>query len=449
MQSTNPYDGKLIAEYPEMGQKEINEILHDSGQSYKSWKFSDFKLRSGYMLEVAKILKGKNKELAKVITDEMGKPLKEAIAEVLKCAWVCEYYAENAEKHLAPEIIETDAHLSKVIYQPIGTVLGIMPWNFPFWQVFRFLAPTLMAGNTALLKHASNVQGCAAQIEKVIFEAGFPKGVFRNLRIGSDKVGEIIGSNCIRAVTLTGSEYAGSQVAAQAGSCIKKSVLELGGNNAFIVLDDADVDKAVDEAVNARMMNCGQSCIASKRFILLPGVAESFLRQFVEKVKNLQIGDPLAEQTQIGPLSSVVQAIEVEKQVLGSMGKGAQLVCGGERKGAFYLPTVLDHVTPGMPCFDEEVFGPVAAMVYAKDELDAVRLCNLSRFGLGATIYTGNYARAEKLIPKIEDGAVFVNSLVKSDPRLPFGGTKKSGYGRELSLHGIREFVNAKTVYFA
>jgi succinate-semialdehyde dehydrogenase/glutarate-semialdehyde dehydrogenase len=379
----------------------------------------------------------------------MGKPIKESKAEIMKCAWVCRYYAENAKKHLAPEIIESDAHKSLVSYEPIGTILGIMPWNFPFWQVFRFLAPTLMAGNTAILKHASNVQGCAKCIEEVFNNAGYPKGVFQNMVIGSGRVKQLIKHDTIMAVTLTGSEYAGSQVAGEAGLNIKKTVLELGGSNAFVVLNDANIDAAVDEAIKARMMNGGQSCIAAKRFILLEQIADEFIEKYTKRVQELKIGDPMDENIDLGPLSSVKQAEEVERQVNDAVNLGAKILTGGKRKDAFYYPTVLDQVTSEMPTFREEVFGPVASMIRAKNIDMAIDLVNASRFGLGATIYTEDYETAEKLVPRIEDGAVFINSLVKSDPRLPFGGTKKSGYGRELSLHGIREFVNIKTVYFA
>lgn len=449
MQSINPYNSEVLASYTEATDHQIIEILKKSVYAFQNWKQTTFEKRSECMLKAAELLKTESNRLAKTITLEMGKPIKESIAEVLKCVWVCEYYAQHAEKYLSEEIIKTDASLSKVVYEPIGTILGIMPWNFPFWQVFRFLAPTLMAGNTVLLKHASNVQGCADEINDVLSNAGFQEGVFQNLRIKSDKVEFIIKKPAVKAVTLTGSEYAGSQVASISGKEIKKTVLELGGNNAFIVLENANIDKAVNEALIARMLNCGQSCIASKRFILLPSIAEEFINKYVDKTTALLIGDPQNETTQIGPLSSISQAKEVEKQVNDTVRLGAKLLCGGKRNKAMYSPTVIEGVVPGMPCFDEEVFGPVASMIYAKNLEDAINLCNQSKFGLGATIFTSDYDLAEKLIPKIEDGAVFVNSLVKSDPRLPFGGTKSSGYGRELSIHGIREFVNAKTIFFA
>ncbi len=449
LKSYNPYTRSLIAKYEQLNTEQIDVLLEQSSTAYKKWRLSSFKKRSKLLLKVAGLLEKNQQQFAKIITGEMGKPIKESVAEVLKCAWVCRYYAEHGEKYLREEIIPTDAHLSKVVFEPIGPVLGIMPWNFPFWQAFRFLAPTVMAGNTTLLKHASNVQGCATSIEQLFKDAGFPEGVVQNIQVASSGVAPIIEDDRIKAVTLTGSEYAGSQVAQLAGKCIKKTVLELGGSNAFIVLDDANVDVAVQEAVNARMMNCGQSCIASKRFILLPKIRDEFTQKFVAAVKKLMVGDPMNGKTDLGPLSSEAQALEVEKQVKNSLALGAKLLVGGERNGTFYLPTVLDKVTPGMPCFDEEVFGPVASIIKASSELKAIELSNKSNFGLGATIFTGNFKRAEKLIPFIEDGAVFVNSLVKSDPRLPFGGTKKSGYGRELSIHGIREFVNAKTVFYA
>lgn len=449
LKSINPYGTSLIKAYKEYTDDQVSEVINFTAEAFKKWKYVSFGDKSKFMRQVAEILR-KNRDIyAKTITLEMGKAISEAKAEIEKCAWVCDYYAENAENQLRTEIVQTDAALSRVQYEAIGIVLGIMPWNFPFWQVFRFLAPALMAGNTALLKHASNVQGCAEHIQHIIREAGFPKHVFNILIIGSDKIAKVIENEKVNAVTLTGSEFAGSAVASHAGKYIKKSVLELGGSNAFVVLEDANVDQAVQEAVTARFMNCGQSCIASKRFLIHTTIADSFTAKFKAEVKKLKVGNPLSETTRLGPLVNTDQAKEIERQVNASIQLGAIPLMPVHRKEAFFYPVILTHVTPGMPVFDEEVFGPVAPIITFKTDDEAVELANNSKFGLGVTLFTTNMKRAEKLIPQFEEGSVFINSLVKSDPRLPFGGIKKSGYGRELSYHGIREFVNAKTVYFA
>ncbi|MDZ7694601.1 MAG: NAD-dependent succinate-semialdehyde dehydrogenase [Balneolaceae bacterium] len=377
----------------------------------------------------------------------MGKPIGESRAEINKCAWVCEFYAKNAARFLADEIIETDAAESFVSHDPIGPVLAIMPWNFPYWQVFRFTAPALMAGNTALLKHAPNVFGCATHIEELLHEAGFPDGVFQNLFIHHDRTEQIIASDIVQAVTLTGSERAGRAVGSLAGKHLKKSVLELGGNNAFIVWEDADMEQAVETGVTARMMNSGQSCIAAKRFILVGDAYEKFLPEFLKRIKSLKSGDPVDESTEMGPLARKDLADQLNEQVKKSVAQGAELLTGGNQKGAYHEPTVLTNVQPGMPAFDEETFGPVAAIIRAKDEEEAFELASQSRYGLGTTLFTTGVKRARKSVGKIPDGAFFINELVKSDPRLPFGGTKNSGYGRELSREGILEFVNKKTVY--
>lgn len=449
LKSVNPYTNKAISSFDELTEYEIQTKISDAEKEFQIWRKTDFEQRALLMNIVAEKLRENIKVYARTISLEMGKPITESRTEIEKCAWVCEYYAENAEKHLSTEIIETDARLSRVQYEPLGVILGIMPWNFPFWQVFRFLAPTIMAGNVTLLKHSSNVQGCAKHIGEIFLESGFPKGFFQNLAIGSGKVKPVIEHDAIKAVTLTGSEYAGSVVASQAGQCIKKTVLELGGSNAFIILEDADIDRAVAVGLTARMMNCGQSCIAAKRFIVHERLIQKFIEKYKEAITGLIVGNPLDEETQIGPLSSVEQAKEVEKQVDASVSMGAVVEVGGKRENSFYLPTLISNISPAMPVFKDEVFGPVAAVIGFRSDEEAIELTNKSSFGLGATIFTADIQRAEKLIPEIEDGAVFINSLVKSDPRLPFGGTKKSGYGRELSLHGIREFVNAKTVFFA
>ncbi len=399
------------------------------------------------MLSVASILRERSREFAEAITGEMGKPVSEAEAEVRKCAWVCEYYAEKAEEFLGSLHVETEADESMVVNEPLGPILAVMPWNFPFWQVFRFAAPTLMAGNTVLLKHASNVQGCAGIIESIFREAGFEEGVFQNLAIGSDRVASVIANDYVRGVSLTGSEQAGVAVATEAGRHLKKCVLELGGNNAFVVLNDANQELALNLALPARMQNCGQSCIAAKRFILESWIAVDFLPRLVEKVKELVIGDPMNENTQVGPMVSTGQAKEVETQVAESVKMGAKLILGGKRKGAFYEPTVISGVAPGMPAFDEEVFGPVFAVMEAGSPQQALELSNQSKFGLGVQLFTQSEDSIALFVEGAREGAVFVNAMVKSDPRLPFGGIKRSGYGRELSVEGIKEFVNIKTVW--
>ncbi len=447
LKSINPYTGEVISNYNSLTDQQLEICILNSREAFKTWRFSAFDFRASLLSKLAELLKGKDRYLASIICSEMGKPIREALAEVNKCAWVCDYYASNAEKQLAKEIINTEAFSSYVHFEPLGTILGIMPWNFPFWQVFRFLAPNLMAGNTLLLKHASNVQGCARAIQDLIIEAGFPNDVFQNLCIHSSQVKQVINHDFVAAVTLTGSEYAGSQVAAEAGKCIKKTVLELGGSNAFIVLSDANLEKVVEFAVQGRMMNGGQSCIAAKRFLVQEPVFEKFIDLFVERVKQIKGGDPMKDLCEIGPMSSVNQAQEVERQVNDSLECGASLLVGGERNGAFYQPTVIVDVKPGMAVFDEEVFGPVAPVLIFKDLQEAINLSNLSRYGLGVSVFTNQPEKVESMVTLFDEGAVFINSFVKSDPRLPFGGVKKSGYGRELSLPGIREFVNIKTVY--
>jgi succinate-semialdehyde dehydrogenase/glutarate-semialdehyde dehydrogenase len=383
---------------------------------------------------------------------EMGKPIAQGEAEVDKCALTCEYYAEHAEAMLAEQPRQIDAARSYVRFDPLGPVLAVMPWNFPFWQVFRFAAPALMAGNAAVLKHASNVPRCALQIEEVFGDAGFPRGLFATALVGSAAVGGLIADPRIVAVTLTGSEHAGRQVAERAGRELKKTVLELGGSDPFIVLADADVAAAARTAADARLVNSGQSCIAAKRFIVVEPVADAFIARFADELRARRLGDPLARDTQVGPQARVDLRDDLHRQVAESVKRGARLVLGGEvpaGRGAFYPPTLLSAVDKGMPAFDEETFGPVAAVIRAKDEGDAIRLANDSQFGLGAALWTQDRARAERLAARIEAGAVFVNGLVKSDPRLPFGGIKRSGYGRELSEYGIREFVNIKSVWIA
>ena len=447
LKSINPYTSEVIEEFGELSEEQLENAIQKSEEAFGEWKRTTFEYRKKLMLEVASLLTENSEQLGRTITEEMGKPITESKAEVEKCAWVCRHYANDAEVLLHREAVAADAHMSFVQYEPLGTILGIMPWNFPLWQVFRFLAPTLMAGNVALLKHASNVQRSAKAIESTLKKAGFPDGVFQNLVISASKVSAVIEHDLVKAVTLTGSESAGSKVAEQAGKLIKKSVLELGGSNPFIVLEDADIDKAVEIGAKARLQNGGQSCIAAKRFIVHKKISEEFIEKFKTEFGKYTVGDPMDENTKMGPLSSVEQADTVREQVRKSEEQGAEIIFGNSSEGAVYPPTLVTNVKPGMPLFDEEVFGPVAAITIVEDADEAVRLSNNSRFGLGVNLFTNDLKKAQELIPEFDDGAVFVNSMVKSDPRLPFGGTKKSGYGRELAVNGIREFVNVKTVY--
>jgi len=404
------------------------------------------------MRRVASVLRERNNEHAKLISKEMGKPFKQAVAEVLKCAASCDFFAENAEAFLSPERVETDGSRSMVTYEPLGAILAVMPWNFPFWQVFRFAVPTLMAGNVAVLKHASNVPGCSLAIESIFAEAGFPTGVFQSMLVRATVVNDLIKHPVIRAVSLTGSERAGRMVATEAGSSLKKCVLELGGSDPFIVLDDADMAKAVDGAVAGRTQNAGQSCIAAKRFIVTKKSSQEFVEKFVSRMQSLVVGDPFDESTDIGPLARKDLVDDLDAIIEASVDRGAEVLCGGGRvdgPGYFYQPTVLDKVEPGMEVFDTETFGPVAAITIARDVDEAIGLANQTRYGLGASIWTEDLDLAAQLVPKIEAGSIFVNGIVRSDPRLPFGGIKASGYGRELSVAGIREFVNTKTVWVA
>jgi succinate-semialdehyde dehydrogenase/glutarate-semialdehyde dehydrogenase len=447
LRSLNPFSGEVLEEFAEYSTGKIDVLIQESSKAFEEWKRTKFEYRSSLLKKVSSLLLENAGEFARPITMEMGKPITESVAEVKKCAWVCDYYAENGEKFLKAETVVSDADVSYVFYEPLGTILGIMPWNFPFWQVFRFAVPALMAGNAVLLKHSSNVQICARNIERIFTEAGFPEGLFSNLVIGSERVKEIIENDIIKAVSLTGSSHAGQKVAALAGNKTKKVLLELGGSNAFVVLEDADVELAVATGVRARMMNGGQSCIAAKRFIVHQDISKRFIELFAEKIKTIRTGNPMDEITEMGPLSSIRQAEEVEKQVLLSVEMGAKVIVGGSRDGAFFPPVMMTEVRPGMPVFDEEVFGPVAPVIVAQDIDEAISLANNTKFGLGATLFTRDIEKAKRLIPEFPDGAVFINELVKSDPRLPFGGTKQSGFGRELSVQGIREFVNIKTVY--
>jgi succinate-semialdehyde dehydrogenase/glutarate-semialdehyde dehydrogenase len=442
-----PYTGEVIAEYELMDNAAISKCLDNATTTFKQWRQHSFAERSDLMLKAAELLITKRDEYANTITKEMGKTLKEAKAEVEKCATACRYFAENAEAFLKDENMPSDASKSYVRYDPIGAILAIMPWNFPFWQVFRFAAPYLMTGNVALLKHAPNVCGIALSIEKIFEEAGFPKGVFQTLIIDVDAVPAILEHDIVQAVTLTGSEFAGSQVAALAGKAIKKSVMELGGSDALIVLEDADMEKAAQVATLSRMQNAGQSCIAAKRFITVGKAKDEFVHNLEEQIKKLKQGDPFAEETTTGPMARIDLAEKLEKQLQGSTSKGAHLVFGGARNGCNFQPTLLTDVHEGMPTFDEEAFGPIASIIEAKDETEAVQLANDSRYGLGASIWTKDIDKAQLMAKDIDAGAVFINAMVKSDPRYPFGGIKKSGYGRELASFGIKEFMNVKTVY--
>lgn len=447
IQSINPYTQEPVFEIETFNYHEIQGAIDRADEQYQIWRGVPFEERSALMKAAGKELRENSRQYAKTITLEMGKPVTQAIAEVEKCAALCDYYAGQAPKQLADKIIETEAFKSYVSYQPIGVVLAVMPWNYPFWQVMRFAVPALMAGNVGILKHASNVGKSAQSIQQVFEKAGFPKGCFTNLPIESKQVEEVIRNPKVKAVTLTGSEAAGRAVAAIAGSEIKKTVLELGGSNALIVLADCNLEQTVKTCVEARFQNAGQSCIAGKRLLVQASIAEEFTAAFLQEVSKLQPGDPFSEQTTMGTMARTDLAEELEKQLQASLDKGAKLLLGGNRDKAYFEPTVVGNVTPEMSLFTEEIFGPVIGITTFENRQQAVALSNASAFGLGVSLFTQDLEKAAQLIPFFEDGAVFVNELVKSDQRLPFGGTKSSGYGRELSKDGIQEFVNKKTVY--
>lgn len=451
MEAINPATGEIINTYPTMTEEEVNTIIRSCHETFLEWRTTPFAERSALMKKAAAILRDNLDDYAKLMALEMGKTIKEGRAETQKCAWVCDYYAENAEAFLEPETVQTDASNSFVSFQPIGIVLAVMPWNFPFWQVFRFAAPALMAGNVGILKHASNVPGCALAIEEVFHKAGFPRNAFRTLMIGSKQVASVIENPLVTAVTLTGSTPAGKAVAAKAGEMLKKTVLELGGSDPYIILEDADLDETVNACVLSRLINAGQSCIAAKRFIVVESIKDEFEKRFVEKMKSYKMGDPMDETVNIGPQARHDLRDDLHRQVEESIAKGAECLLGGEipeGSGAFYPPTVLTNVKKGMPAYDEELFGPAAAVIPVKDEAEAIRTANDSIFGLGSAVFTRDTAKGTRLAEKeIQAGCCFVNTFVRSDPRLPFGGIKESGYGRELSHFGIKEFVNIKTVY--
>lgn len=446
----NPATGEVIQEYPAMTDNEVYEIINGSHHAYLSWRNTSFSERAKLMKKAAQVLRDNKSKYAKLMALEMGKPIAGGLAEVEKCAACCDYYADNAEKILANEIIPTDVSKSFIAYQPLGVVLAVMPWNFPFWQVIRFAAPALMAGNGGVLKHASNVPGCALAIEEVFQQAGFPSEIFRTLLISSKQVSAVIEHPHIAAVTLTGSNAAGQAVAKKAGELLKKTVLELGGSDPYIILADADLSSAVPICVNSRLINSGQSCVAAKRFIVVESVRLQFEKLFVELMRQAKVGDPLKEDTTVGPQARADLRDDLHQQVQKSIAKGATCLLGGEipaGKGAFYPPTVLSSVKKGMPAYDEELFGPVAAIIGVKDEAEAIRVANDTIFGLGAAIFTADVKKGETIAAyQLEAGVCCVNTQVRSDVRLPFGGIKQSGYGRELSYLGIREFVNIKSV---
>ncbi|MFQ6103751.1 MAG: NAD-dependent succinate-semialdehyde dehydrogenase [Candidatus Glassbacteria bacterium] len=447
----NPATGEAVVTYEEMTPQDVSSTIEKAHSTFLRWRKKGFSERAELIKKAASILRDNAEGYAKLMAKEMGKPVKDGIAEARKCAWVCDYYAENAEYFLQPEFVETDARRSFVTFQPLGVVLAVMPWNFPFWQVFRFAAPALMAGNACILKHASNVPGCALAIEGLFQKAGFPEHIFRTLLIKSDQVSSVIENPLVKAATLTGSTPAGKAVAGKAGDTLKKTVLELGGSDPYLILEDADLDDAVEKCVTSRLINSGQSCIAAKRFVVVSPVREEFEKLFVERMATVKPGDPLEQDTLLGPLARHDLRDELHDQVRRSIEMGATCLLGGEipdGKGAFYPPTVLTDVKKGMPAYDEELFGPVAAIIPVAGEEEAIGVANDSTFGLGAAVFTGDVEKGERIAAiELEAGCCFVNAFVKSDPRLPFGGVKESGYGRELSHYGIKEFVNIKTVY--
>jgi len=446
----NPATGELLKTFAQLTDSEIDQKIERAADAFSRYRRLPFADRARMMLKAADILGSEKDTFARLMTTEMGKPFRSAVDEAVKCAWACRYYAENAERFLADETVETTATRSYVHYQPLGPILAVMPWNFPFWQVIRFAAPALMAGNVGLLKHASNVPQCALAIEEIFRKAEFPEGVFQTLLIGSQQVDRILNDPRVVAATLTGSEEAGVQVGTGAAKRIKKVVLELGGSDPFIVMPSANLDEAVATAVKARIINNGQSCIAAKRFIVADAIANEFERKFVSKMEALKVGDPFDESTELGPLATADGVTSLHADVQKTVAAGARVLTGGKplkRTGNFYAPTVLTDIPKDSPAYREELFGPVACIFRAKDLDDAIRIANDSRFGLGASAWTNDQSERERFINELEAGMVFINKMVASDPRLPFGGVKHSGHGRELGPYGIREFTNTKTVW--
>ena len=450
IKSTNPYNGKLIKEYKSHSTKEVKTKIHASDLAFQDWRKTSMKHRAELIRKVATVLLKNKKKYAMLMCEEMGKPIKAGIAEIEKCAGVCNYYADNAASFLKNKSIKTEAQKSFVTYQPLGVILAVMPWNFPFWQVLRFAAPTLMAGNTALLKHASNVPGCALALEEVFAAADFSEGIFTTLLIPSREVKKVIAHKAVKAVSLTGSGPAGSAVASTAAKYIKKAVLELGGNDPYLILADADLKKAAKLCTQSRLINTGQSCIGAKRLIVVEKIYDAFMKLFKKEMQKAKMGDPRKKETQLGPMARLDLRDELHQQVLDSVKRGAKIILGGKipkRKGAFYPATILENVMPGCPAYSDELFGPVASVIKVKDTEEAIRVANDSDFGLGAGIFSKNEKRALHIAThQLEAGACFINDFVRSDARLPFGGIKTSGYGRELAMDGIMEFVNVKTV---
>ena len=453
LQSIDPATGHVLREYPEADPARIAAVLEATSAAFPAWRRRSVAERAEPLRRAGVLLRERAATSALLMAEEMGKPVAQGRAEAVKCATACDTFAERGGAYLAPEPIATEAARSYVAYEPLGVVLGVMPWNFPFWQVFRFAVPALLAGNVCVLKHASNVCGSALAIEALFADAGLPPGVFTTLLVGSAAVSGIIASPRVRAVSLTGSTPAGREVAAAAGRALKKTVLELGGSDPYLILEDADLDTAVPACVTARLVNTGQSCIAGKRFIVVDAVRAAFTERFVAAMRAKRAGDPRDETSDLGPMARVDLRDQLHAQVRASVARGARLLCGGEippGPGAWYPPTVLDGVGPGMPAYEEELFGPAAAILAARDEADAVRIANDTPYGLGAAVFTRDASRGERIAAEaLEAGSCFVNAFVRSDPRLPFGGVKESGYGRELAALGIREFVNAKTIYVA
>ena len=447
--SVNPSTGSLIKSFDQYSDEHINQLLNRASEIQKNWQNTELCLRLTCLEHLSGILSDFKRDYALLMAEEMGKPIRQGIGEIEKCIWLCNYYISNSEKYLGDTKVKIDGQKSFVTFKPLGLILGIMPWNFPFWQVFRFAVPSIISGNGAILKHASNVQGCASKIESCFEEAGFPKHLFQNISVSGSRVSKIIENSKIAAITLTGSTPAGKSVAEASGRVLKKTVLELGGSDPYVILEDANIEKSVDSCIEGRLLNAGQSCISAKRLIVVENIYDKFLITLKNNLSKKIIGDP-KDDVDIGPMVSIEAREEVHAQVLKSIEKGADLILGGEipdMEGAFYPITLLSNVEPGMVAFDEEIFGPVFSVIRAKSENDAIDLANNSPFGLGAAVFTKNILKGEEIAKnKLDAGLCFVNDFVKSDPRLPFGGIKKSGYGRELSMYGLKEFVNIKTI---